>query len=55
MTDNGPLDLSYRPLLGKVDAESADMVVFKAKDEKHVVNVFFDITCHYCKVMYKEN
>lgn len=55
MTDNGPLDLSYRPLLGKVDAESADMVIFKAKDEKHVVNVFFDITCHYCKVMYKEN
>lgn len=54
MTEQGPVDLTYQPLLGKVDKEAEHMAVFKAENEKHVVNVFFDITCHYCKVMYKE-
>lgn len=55
LTDQGPIDLTYQPLLSKVNAESDTMIVFKAPNEQHVVNVFFDITCHYCKVMYKEN
>lgn len=54
MTENGPVDLTLQPLISKVNAESDHMVVYKAKDEKHVINVFFDITCHYCKVMFKE-
>ena len=55
MTDAGPVDLTYQPFVAKVDALEKEMVVFKAENEKHVVNVFFDITCHYCKVMFKEN
>lgn len=31
-----------------------DMIVYKAKDEKHVVTVFTDITCGYCRKMHKE-
>lgn len=55
MTDKGPVDLTYRPFIAKVDALADEAVTFKADNEKYVVNVFFDITCHYCKVMYKEN
>lgn len=55
MTDNGPVDLTFRPFVKKLDDMEAHMVTFKAADEKHVVNVFFDVSCHYCKVMFKEN
>ncbi|MDO5091026.1 MAG: bifunctional protein-disulfide isomerase/oxidoreductase DsbC [Cardiobacteriaceae bacterium] len=55
MTDKGPVDLTLRPFLAKIDAQAEHAITFKAENEKHVVNVFFDITCHYCKVMFKEN
>ncbi|NQY65338.1 MAG: thioredoxin fold domain-containing protein [Alteromonadaceae bacterium] len=31
-----------------------DMIVYAAKNEKHVINVFTDITCGYCRKMHKE-
>ncbi|QOL27038.1 bifunctional protein-disulfide isomerase/oxidoreductase DsbC [Thalassotalea sp. LPB0316] len=31
-----------------------NMIVYPAKDEKHVVTVFTDITCTYCRQMHKE-
>lgn len=31
-----------------------DMIVFPAKDEKYVVNVFTDITCGYCRKMHEQ-
>jgi thiol:disulfide interchange protein DsbC len=31
-----------------------DMIVYKAEDEKHVVTVFTDITCGYCRKMHKQ-
>jgi thiol:disulfide interchange protein DsbC len=31
-----------------------DMIEYKAKDEKHVVSVFTDITCGYCRKMHKQ-
>lgn len=31
-----------------------DMIVFKAKEEKYVVNVFTDITCGYCRKMHDQ-
>lgn len=31
-----------------------DTIVYKAKDEKHVVNVFTDITCGYCRQMHQQ-
>lgn len=33
---------------------SNDMIVYPAKDEKHVVTVFTDITCTYCRKMHKQ-
>jgi thiol:disulfide interchange protein DsbC len=31
-----------------------DMIVFKAKDEKHVVTVFTDTSCGYCRKLHHE-
>ena len=31
-----------------------DMIVFPAKDEKHVVTVFTDITCGYCRKLHEQ-
>ena len=33
---------------------SDDMIVYPAKDEKHVVTVFTDITCGYCRKMHEQ-
>ena len=33
---------------------SNDMIVFKAKNEKHVVTVFTDITCGYCRKLHEQ-
>ncbi|MGB2739749.1 MAG: bifunctional protein-disulfide isomerase/oxidoreductase DsbC [Cognaticolwellia sp.] len=33
---------------------SDDMIVFPAKNEKHVVTVFTDITCGYCRKMHEQ-
>ena len=31
-----------------------DMIVYPAKNEKHVINVFTDITCSYCRKMHEQ-
>lgn len=31
-----------------------DMIVYPAKDEKHVITVFTDITCGYCRKLHKQ-
>lgn len=31
-----------------------DMIVYKAEDEKHVISVFTDITCGYCRQMHEK-
>jgi len=45
--------------LGKIRKEgisqfSDSAIEFKAKDEKHVITVFTDITCGYCRKLHKE-
>lgn len=30
------------------------MIVYPAKNEKHVVTVFMDITCHYCHLLHQQ-
>ncbi|TPH16596.1 bifunctional protein-disulfide isomerase/oxidoreductase DsbC [Litorilituus lipolyticus] len=51
-------DLSEKSLakirLEGVERFKDDMIVYKAKDEKHVVTVFTDITCGYCRKMHAE-
>ncbi|GAA5130277.1 bifunctional protein-disulfide isomerase/oxidoreductase DsbC [Thalassotalea piscium] len=37
-----------------VNSFEKDMIVFPAKNEKHVINVFTDITCGYCRKMHEQ-
>ena len=53
ITPEGPKDLSNLPLMGRLEAMSDQMIVFAAKNEKYVVNVFTDTTCPYCLALHK--
>ncbi|PKF63031.1 bifunctional protein-disulfide isomerase/oxidoreductase DsbC [Psychromonas sp. psych-6C06] len=39
---------------GKLKAFEKDMLVYKAKDEKHVITVFTDTSCGYCQKLHAE-
>ena len=41
-------------LLDKLNALKNEMIVYPAKNEKHVVTVFMDITCHYCHLLHQQ-
>lgn len=40
--------------LAGVDQFKNDMIVFPAKNEKHVITVFTDITCGYCRKLHEQ-
>ena len=52
--DKGPVDLSNRPLLPKLEALKDEMILFPAKNEKSAIPVFFDPSCHYCQLLHKD-
>ena len=41
-------------LLGKLNALSNEMIVYKAPKEQHVITVFTDITCGYCHKLHEQ-
>ena len=46
------VDITNNVLLAELNALSNEMIVYPAKNEKHVVTVFMDITCHYCHLLH---
>lgn len=54
LEDGSSVDLSNKPLMGRLAQMESEMIVFPAKEEKHVITVFFDITCHYCQILHKD-
>lgn len=54
VTNKGIKDISVLPLLEKLNSYKDEMIVYPAKNEKHVVTVFFDITCHYCHKLHEQ-
>ncbi len=56
--DRGMLNLTDAALAGPrkemIKEFEDDMLVYKAKDEKHVITVFTDVTCGYCRKMHNE-
>ena len=54
ITDKGVVDVTNKELLEKLNALKSEMIVYPAKNEKHVVTVFFDITCHYCHKLHEQ-
>lgn len=46
------VDITNHALLDELNALKAEMITYPAKNEKHVVTVFMDITCHYCHLLH---
>ncbi|WP_034944601.1 bifunctional protein-disulfide isomerase/oxidoreductase DsbC, partial [Erwinia oleae] len=49
-----PVNVTNKLLEKKVDALSSEMIVYKAPKEQHVITVFTDITCGYCRKLHSE-
>ncbi|MCL1076944.1 bifunctional protein-disulfide isomerase/oxidoreductase DsbC [Parashewanella spongiae] len=43
-----------KPRVEQLKKFEPDMLVYKAKDEKHVITVFTDITCGYCRKLHNQ-
>ena len=54
LTDKGISNVTNKVLLDKLNALKDEMIVYPAKNEKHVVTVFMDITCHYCHLLHQQ-
>ena len=49
-----PVNVTNKLLEKKVEALSKEMIVYKAPKEQHVITVFTDITCGYCRKLHSE-
>ena len=54
LTNKGPVDVAGKLLADKVNALKNEMIIYSAKNEKYVVTVFMDITCHYCHILHQQ-
>jgi len=54
VTDQGIFDVASKFLADKVNALKSEMIIYPAKNEKYVVTVFMDITCHYCHILHQQ-
>ena len=54
MTNSGAKDVAGGILLDKLNSYKNEMIVYPAKNEKYVVTVFMDITCHYCHLLHQQ-
>ena len=54
LTNKGPVDVAGKLLAGQVNALKNEMIIYPAKNEKYVVTVFMDITCHYCHILHQQ-
>ncbi len=54
ITPTGPVDHTNKFLMDNLNAMAEHMVVYPAKEEKYVVNVFTDITCGYCVKLHQQ-
>ncbi|OOF69508.1 bifunctional protein-disulfide isomerase/oxidoreductase DsbC [Rodentibacter caecimuris] len=54
LTDKSIVDVSGKVLVEKLNAYQNEMIVYPAKNEKYVVTVFMDITCHYCHLLHQQ-
>lgn len=52
--DGKTVDITYQGLLAELNAYSNEMIVYPAKNEKHVITVFMDISCYYCHLLHKQ-
>lgn len=49
-----PINVTNKLLDKKVEALASQMIIYKAPKEQHVVTVFTDITCGYCRKLHEQ-
>lgn len=49
-----PVNVTNQLLVGKLNALTKEMIVYKAPKEQHVITVFTDITCGYCHKLHEQ-
>ncbi len=54
VSGNQPINVTNQLLQKKVDALRDEMIVYKAPKEQHVITVFTDITCGYCRKLHEQ-
>lgn len=47
------VDITNQELLEELNTYTNEMIIYPAKNEKHVITVFMDITCHYCHLLHE--
>ncbi|QHB17732.1 bifunctional protein-disulfide isomerase/oxidoreductase DsbC [Mannheimia pernigra] len=47
------VDITNQELLAELNTYTNEMIIYPAKNEKHVITVFMDITCHYCHLLHE--
>ena len=48
-----PVNVTNQLLMKNLNALEKEMIVYKAAQEKHVITVFTDITCGYCRKLHR--
>lgn len=54
ISEKGIVDVMGKTLFEKLNGYKDEMIIYPAKNEKHVVTVFMDITCHYCHKFHEQ-
>lgn len=54
LTDKDPIDLTNKYLMDKLNAEEKHMIIYPATNEKYIVTVFMDTSCHYCHLLFEK-
>lgn len=53
LKDGKVTDITHKAQMAELNALKNEMIIYPAKNEKYVVNVFMDITCHYCHLLHQ--
>lgn len=48
------INISTQPLIAELNNLKEDMIIYPAKNEKHIVTIFTDISCGYCKLLHSQ-
>lgn len=46
-------DITHKAKMAELNGLKNEMIIYPAKNEKYVVTVFLDITCHYCQILHQ--
>lgn len=54
VTKDGVANVTHKALLAELNKLEPEMIIYPAKQQKYMVTVFSDITCHYCQKLHTQ-